>query len=203
MKLHWSSRSPFARKVVVAAYELSLVDRIELVDTLVAMTKPNTDLMTFNPLSKLPTMVLDDDTALYDSSVICEYLDHLDGRSILFPQDPDRRFATLRRQACGNGLLDFLLLYRNERNRAEEQRSQDLLVGFAKKTTATLGALEQEAKSLEAAPVDIGHIVIGCALSYLDFRFPEDPWRPECPHLTAWHEVFAARPSMVATTPST
>ncbi len=85
MKLHWSLRSPFVRKVMIVAHERRLVDRLDCMRTVAAMTKPHAGLMKDNPLSKIPTLVLDDGTALYDSPVICEYLDALDGQPQLFP----------------------------------------------------------------------------------------------------------------------
>ncbi len=85
MKLHWSPRSPFVRKVMVVVHELGLADRITCVRTVAASTKPHAELMQDNPLSKIPTLVLDDGTVIYDSPVICEYLDSLDGTPKLHP----------------------------------------------------------------------------------------------------------------------
>ena len=199
MKLHWSSRSPFVRKVMVAAHEVGLAERIEKVRTVAAMDKPNAALMRDNPLSKIPTLVLDDGTVLYDSLVICEYFDMLDGRHRLFPSEPDRRLLALRRHALGNGLLDLLVLRRNERDRPGERKSPEHLEAFATKTESALVALEREAEALAATQLDIGLIAIGSALSYLDFRFLEEPWRPAHPRLARWHLSFAARPSVIAT----
>src|SRR5262249_42081889 len=117
MKLHWSPRSPFVRKVMIAAHELGLVDRLTCVRTVVATTRPHLALMEENPLSKLPTLVLEDGTILYDSPVICEYLDSLHDGAKLFPTDFTARLTALRRQALGDGMLDYLLLWRNERER--------------------------------------------------------------------------------------
>jgi glutathione S-transferase len=202
MKLYWSTRSPFARKVMVAAHELGLADRIERVPTLAAMDKPNAELMRHNPLSKIPTLVLDDGAVLYDSFVICTYLNTLADTVQLFPTVGDDRITALRLHALGNGLLDLLVLRRNERDRPPGSRSEPHLQAFAAKTEATLDALEQEAGLLARRPVDIGHIAIGCALSYLDFRFADDDWRQGRAALAHWHEGFDSRPSMVATRPS-
>ena len=119
MKLHWSPRSPFVRKVMIVAHERGLVDRLDCVRTVAAMTKPHAELMKDNPLSKIPTLVLDDGTALYNSAVICEYLDALDGQPQLFPLERSARMLALRRHALGDGFLDLLVLARNERLRAE------------------------------------------------------------------------------------
>src|SRR4051812_26133977 len=109
MKLHWSPRSPFVRKVMIVAHELGLAERLACVRTVAATTKPHAELMRDNPLSKIPTLVLDDGTVLYDSRVICEYLDGLHSGRKLFPTDPKARMVALRRQALGDGALDFLL----------------------------------------------------------------------------------------------
>src|SRR5580704_18659729 len=119
MKLHWSPRSPFVRKVMVVAHECGVADHLTRVRTVAATAKPHPDLMKDNPLSKIPTLVLDDGTVLYDSPVICEYLDSLHDGPKLFPSDAGARMTALRRQALGDGFLDFLLLWRNERERAQ------------------------------------------------------------------------------------
>ena len=163
------------------------------------MTTPHAELMKDNPLSKIPTLVLDDGTVLYDSPVICEYLDALEGDPKLFPQHGRARIVALRRQALGDGFLDLLVLARNEPMRA--QASQAHLASAATRTAATLDHLEREAEALAASPFCIGHIAIGCALSYLDFRFAEQDWRRDHPRLSNWHASFAARPSVQATLP--
>ena len=201
MKLHWSPRSPFVRKVMIAAHELGLVDRLQLIRTTVAMSQPNAALLPDNPLSKIPTLILDDGTALYDSVVIIEYLEHLAGKRHLFPVEPAARFLAHRRHALGNGFLDLLILWRNERDRPEQYRSPPHLAAHAVKAEATLAMLEREADAIAATPFGIGHIGIGCALSYMDFRFVADDWRKPHPHLAAWHATFGARPSHKATEP--
>src|SRR5215475_10568986 len=199
MKLHWSPRSPFVRKVMITARELGLVDRLTCVRTVAATTRPHTELMEGNPLSKIPTLVLDDGTVLYDSPVICEYLDSLHAGRKLIPADGKERMIALRRQALGDGFLDFLLLMRNERERAHP--SDVHLAAFTTKRKAVLAALEREARALAASPFTIGHIAIGCALSYLDFRFGHEDWRADHPDIAGWHRDFAARPSVRATEP--
>jgi glutathione S-transferase len=197
MKLHWSPRSPFVRKVMVLAHETGLVGRLDCVRTVVAMSTAHEGLLSDNPLSKIPTLVLDDGTSLYDSCVICEYLDGLHDGPRLFPPEGPARWTALRRQALADGFLDFLLLWRYERERAAP--SQALLDTFATKYTATMGFLEQEAAPLSQTPLGIGHIAIGCSLSYLDFRFTHLGWRNGHPQIVAWHAAFAQRPSMKAT----
>ncbi|MCC6777353.1 MAG: glutathione S-transferase [Hyphomicrobiales bacterium] len=199
MKLHWSPRSPFVRKVLVVAHEIGVADRLDHVRTVVASTQPNISLMQENPLSKIPTLVLDDGSVLYDSPVICEYLDQLHAGAKLLPSALPARMTALRRQALGDGFLDLLLLWRNERERAHP--SQAHLASYAAKHAAVLGALDGEAAALAATPFSIGHIAIGCALSYLDFRFADEDWRSRHPRAAAWHATFAQRPSVRATEP--
>jgi glutathione S-transferase len=201
MALHWSSRSPFVRKVMVAAHELGLADRIDRIPTLVSPAIRNTDILARNPLGKIPTLVLADGTTLYDSSVICEVLDGLrrDGGPRLFPSPGDvpARVEALRRQALGTGLCEMLVQWRGEL--ARPAPAEAILENCALKRAAALGALEAEAPALEATPFGIGHVAIGCALGYLDFRWPAEDWRPGRPALTRWHEGFRARPSARAT----
>jgi glutathione S-transferase len=199
MKLHWSPRSPFVRKVMIVAHERGLVDRLNCVRTIAAMTTPHAELMRDNPLSKIPTLVLDDGSALYDSPVICEYLDALDGKPHLFPTAREPRLIALRRQALGDGFLDLLVFARNERLR--ELPSEIHLKSAAVRSAAVLDSLEREAQALAASGFDIGHIAIGCALSYLDFRFADNDWCKSHPGLARWHAGFAARLSVEATRP--
>jgi glutathione S-transferase len=199
MKLHWSPRSPFVRKVMVLAHELGLADRITLVRTVAAMTRPHAELLRDNPLSKIPTLVLDDGSAIYDSPVICEYLDMLHGKAKLFPANAKDRITALRRQALGDGFLDLLILSRDEQLRA--QPSDAHLASQAVRRKAVLGSLDNEAAALEASAFDIGHIAVGCSLSYLDFRFGDEDWRKNYPRIARWHAAFAARPSVRATEP--
>lgn len=201
MKLYWSTRSPFARKVMVFAHEAGLADRIERVRTLVVMSRPNRDLMRENPLGRIPTLVTDDGRILYDSTVICEYLDSLHGGPRLFPPVPEARWEALRRHALGNNMLDNLVLWRCERLRPEAQRSAELPGAFELKIRTAVDFLEGEAASLAGTPVGIGHIGIGCALGYIDFRFPELAWRDGHERLAAWYGEFEKRPSMRQTLP--
>jgi glutathione S-transferase len=199
MKLHWSPRSPFVRKVMIVAHERGFGDRITCVRTVAAMTKPHAELMKDNPLSKIPTLVLDDGTVIYDSPVICEYLDSLDGGPKLFPAEAGARFIALRRQALGDGFLDLMVFMRNERERAHPSELHQ--VSAAARRTAVLKSLERDAPALSATSFGIGHIAIGCALSYLDFRYADEDWRKNHPLIADWHSAFAARPSVRATVP--
>jgi glutathione S-transferase len=201
MKLHWSPRSPFVRKVMVFAHEAGLADRIETIPTKVAMTQPNTDLLKVNPLGKIPTLITDDGMVLYDSTVICEYLDTLHKGTKLIPRESGKHWQALRWHAMGDNMLDTLVLWRNETLRHQPQQSPETILGFLVKTQTSLDALEKEQAQLAAALFSIGHVAIGVALGYIDFRFPDLRWRDGRPKLAAWYEAFAQRPSMQATTP--
>lgn len=196
MRLHWSPRSPFVRKVVITAREAGVFERIECVRTKVAMTAPNRDLLPDNPLGKIPTLVLDDGRAIYDSRVICEYLDTRHGGGRLTPGDGEARLTMRCREALADGFLDALLLWRNERDRPAEARSQPHLDAFKLKKGVILDRLERETQTFAALPFDLAHIATGCALSYLDFRFADEDWRAGHPELAAWHQGFEARASV-------
>jgi glutathione S-transferase len=201
MKLHWSPRSPFVRKVMIVAHETGVADRLQCVRTVAAMMKPHPELMVDNPLSKIPTLVLDDGTVLYDSTVICEYFDELHSGPKLFPPSSGERMTALRRQALGDGWLDALVLWRGELMRPAEQQSKPYLASFAARNEAALAALEREAPELTSGAFSIGHVAVGCALAYLDFRFANRQWRSDHPRLAAWHATFLERPSVRATEP--
>ena len=198
MKLHWSPKSPYVRKVMVCAHELGLADRIELVRSVAAMLKPNPRLMEDNPLSKITTLVLDDGFALFDSVVICEYLNDLGGGTLV-PREGADKWQALRWHAFGDGLLDATILWRNERERA--QPLQTLIDAFDLKTRASLRQLDDEAQALAETPFSIGHVAIACALGYLDYRFDAFGWRAIAPRLAEWEAELRQRPSMQQTEP--
>ena len=198
LRLHWSPKSPYVRKVMISAHELGLVERLELVRSVAAMLKPNERLMQDNPLSKIPTLVLEDGFTLFDSAVICEYLNDL-GAGSLFPEQGADKWQALRWHAFGDGLLDALILWRNERER--EVPLQALLDAFELKTRASLKQLDDEAQALNETPFSIGHITLGCAMGYLDYRFDTFGWRAVAPRLSEWYAETRVRPSFQNTEP--
>lgn len=198
MRLHWSPKSPYVRKVMICADELQLVEQLELVRSVAAMLKPNERLMADNPLSKIPTLVLANGFVLFDSAVICEYLNDRAGGE-LFPQTGEGKWQSLRWHAFGDGLLDALILWRNERERGAPLAA--LLSAFELKALASLRALDDEAQALAETPFSIGHIAVGCALGYLDYRFETLDWRQVAPRLARWHADLCARPSFQNTEP--
>ena len=198
LRLHWSPKSPYVRKVMISAHEFGLVERLELVRSVAAMLKPNERLMQDNPLSKIPTLVLEDGFTLFDSVVICEYLNDL-GAGTLFPEQGADKWQALRWHAFGDGLLDALILWRNERER--EVPLQALLDAFELKTRASLKQLDDEAQALNETPFSIGHITLGCAMGYLDYRFDTFGWRAVAPRLAEWYAETRVRPSFQNTEP--
>lgn len=198
MKLRYSPTSPYTRKVSVVAIETGLDEKIERVVTNVS--DPASDISKDNPLGKIPALVTDDGQVLYDSPVICEYLDILGGGMKLFPKPSPRRWTALRRQALADGIMDAAILRMVEGRRPASQQSEEWKARQKKKMEQALDALESEADGLDG-PIDIGHVAVGCALEYVDFRFAGEDWRKSRPRLTAWQKKFAARPSMAATVP--
>ena len=172
MKLHWSPRSPFVRKVMIVAHELGLDRPYHLrAHRWRRPPDPHAPLMAENPLSKIPTLVLDDGTVLYD---LAGHL-RISGSACtqgakLVPADGKERMTALRRQALGDGFLDFLLLLRNERERAHPSDGPRRDLRYQEAGRARV-ARQRGSGDLAASAFTIGHIAIGCALSYLDFRF--------------------------------
>lgn len=201
MKLHWSPRSPFVRKVMIVLHETGLLDRVECVRSAVAMAaEPNPNVLADNPLGKIPTLVLDDGRALFDSRVICEYLDAISPNVRLIPADLDGRIECLRWQAFGDGLTDILLLWRIEMARGANA-SVVISNGFDTKVRAALARLEQEAPLLAVREFGLGHVALACALGQLNFRFAGCGWEAKHPQLAAWNDAMLSRPSVATTVP--
>jgi len=200
MKLHWSSRSPYVRKVMVCAFELGLADKIERMPSVVSLSQPNAAVMRANPLGRIPTLILDDGRVFHDSVLICEYLDSLHAGAPLFPPLGEARWTALRRHALGNGMLDALLLWRSEIRKPAARQTPEWLTTFALKTRNALDAIEADVDALSRTPFDIGHVGIGVALIYLDFRFPDFGWREAHPRTNAWVQQFLQRESVQKTT---
>lgn len=200
MRLYFSPASPFVRKVLVAAHELGLAGRIENLPSAAHPVQTDTTIAADNPLGQVPTFYTDDGRALYDSRVICEYLDVLGGGA-LFPAG-EARWPALVRQSEADGLLDAALLARYEAVvRPAEHRWEPWNDGQMRKIGRTLDHFEASIAAIDGV-LDIGTISVGCALGYLDFRFADLGWRPSRPKLADWYARFGERPSMVATRPA-
>lgn len=202
MKLFYLSASPFVRKVVVVAEELGISGRIDRLACAPGPVARDAGVVARNPLGKVPTLLTDDGTALFDSHVICEYLDATFGSGRIFPRDGAARWRALCEQSVADGLLDAALLTRYETVlRPEALRWDAWRDGQLEKIASCLAVMEAGADD-DAGRVDIGTITTACALGYLDFRFAELNWRERHPRMAAWFAAFSRRPSMRSSEPS-
>ena len=197
MILRSGPASPFCRKVRIAASLLGLEDEIsiERADTM----DPADPVRRQNPLGKIPILILDDGTRLFDSRVILEYLDHRAGGGRIVPSEPTARFAALTLQALCDGLMDASLLQVYEgRWRNADRHEPKWLEHQAGKVSRALAALDANPPALDGTP-HVGQIALACALGYQDLRFA-GRWRADHPRLVKWLDAFAARvPAFAAT----
>lgn len=197
MKLFYSGASPFVRKVMATAIAAGVVDRIEKAPTNPWESPP--DLLAQNPLAKLPCLITDDDLALFDSPVICDYLASLGGNAAFLPWSGPARWLVLKQQAIADGIMDAAIIRRNEAARPEEDAR-------AKNIQRQRMIMSNGLAALEAAPpadqVDLGTISIACCLGYLDFRFAEEPWRSSHPALDRWFTAFSQHREIAETVPA-
>ncbi|MEQ9815049.1 MAG: glutathione S-transferase family protein [Azospirillaceae bacterium] len=199
MTLLWSPRSPFARKAAIAATLCGLGDAIAFAQTLVALDRvPGPDLLKLNPLGKIPVLLRQEASPLYDSRVICACLDAVAGGGRLLPREGEARLDALRREALGDGLSEALLLWRREAGRGAAAES-GILAGFDAKVRAILAHLDASSPRGPSRqgdePADVGDIAIFTALDHLDFRFAGCGWRDAHRSLSAWHEAHARHPA--------
>ena len=197
MRLFYSRASPFARKVRACAIALEIERQVELVEV-DALAEPPA-LIDANPLGRIPTLITADGFAIFDSPVICEYLNGSSDVLPMIPQGGAQRWRCLRLEALGDGLMDAAI----------ERRELLLMGGLApdhpmpeaagRAIGRTLDLLERERLSLH---LDVGALSIACALGYLDFRFPDEPWRDGRPGLTTWFEAMSRHDCLSRTTPS-
>jgi glutathione S-transferase len=197
MLLHWSPASPFARKVLACAIARGLDGRIELVET-----NPHASpdaLLAVNPLSKIPCLIADDGTAIYDSPVICDYLDTLGDAPPMMPATGPARLEAALMQALADGIMDAAVARRGQVALPQDEGR----IAFDKRQKA---AVDRALDRLEAEPPrgleHVGHMAVAAALGYLDFRFPAEPWRPTRPKLAAWLAQVSALPPLKRTEPS-
>ena len=198
LKLRYSSTSPFVRKVSVTVIECGLEYQVENQPT--NPWASDTDLPSTNPLGKVPALAIEDGQSLFDSPVICEYLDSLNSTPRLFPSDGKERWIALRQQALGDGIMDAAVGRILESRRPLEQQSKSVSDRFQAAVERTLNTLESQAGELSNG-FTIGQITVVCALEYLDFRFSTENWRKGRPKLADWHESVASRPSVQQTVP--
>lgn len=199
MRLFYSTSSPFARKVRIVAREKGIADAVVEIEC-----NPFADpaeLRQHNQLSKVPTLIVANDLVLYDSPVICEYLDSLAESPRLLPREGRDRWLVLRAQALADGLLDLAVALTLEGRRLVHEQSALAKERWREQIRGALDAMQTQLGELPDTPT-LGHAGFGAALGYLDFRHPDMSWRKRRPKLTSWFEVFAARSSMKETLPS-
>ena len=196
MKLFFSPASPYARKVTACAIARGIDRRIEKVPVNPNLSPP--ELLLCNPLSKIPCLITDDELALFDSPVICEYLDSIGDALPMFPDHGAPRWRALRFQAMGDGILDASVPRRWEMLKPREDGRDAWISRQKAAVDRTLDMLELDQPH---RIVDIGSIAVACALGYLDFRLAAEPWRPERPRLAAWFSRFAENPGIAETAP--
>ena len=200
MKLYQSPASPFVRKVLVVLHETGQIADVELVPVKVTATTPSDQLIPKNPLSKIPALEREDGPAIYDSRVICAYLDDRSGGRLY--HTGAGRWDQLTLEATADGLTEAAVLMVYEgRIRPDDMQYAPWVEAQWGKVDRALTALEDRWMPHLHGALDIGQIAVGCALGYLDFRHADRNWREGRPALDAWYETFAARASMVATQP--
>lgn len=198
MKIHFSPFSPYVRKCLVTAHELGLHDRLQLLASNANPITRDRELIATNPLGTVPTFFTDEGVALYDSRVICEYLNEI-GQGTLFPREGDARWDALTLQSLGDGMLDGALLARYEDvARPEPLRWADWRAAQLDKAETSLTHLAAHPALLAAGRVDIGTLTVACALWYLDLRFADFGWRDRFPSVENWYGAFSKRPSLQA-----
>lgn len=196
MELIYQTHSPFARKVLVFAREARLAPRLDVIHHETSPTRRNDAVFALNPLGKVPVLILEGGLALFDSTVICEYLDGLAAQRLIPGTGPER-WRSLRLDALAKGLCEAGIALRWETERRPEHlRYPPLAEGQAMKLVEAYDFIEREADL--AGPVDLGKIALATALDWLEFRALPD-FRAGRPRMSAWLETFRARPSMRAT----
>jgi glutathione S-transferase len=198
MKLFFSPTSPYVRKVRIAAIELGLEDQIELI--LANPWENPPELAEANPLGKVPALMISDNEILFDSPVICEYLDSLHHGETLFPASGQARWDALHLQALADGILDAAVMIRYDSLRPETEQYSGMRIRQLNVIQRALQSLDSEMTRL-IGPVTIGQIAVVCALGYLDFRLPEEDWHRGHPKLDCWYTSWMERESMQVTMP--
>ena len=201
MQLFHSPTTPFGRKVMVALLETGLDRAVTVVPATGTPVDPGTMPLDQNPLGKIPALVTDEGDALYDSRVICRYVDHMSGGK-LYPTAP-RLWQTLTLEATADGILDAaILMVYESRIRPEEKRFPDWVEAQWAKITRALDSIEDRWMGHLSGPLDMGQIAVACALSYLDFRHGSRTWRNGRPERAAMEAGLSVRYSMMAAIPA-
>lgn len=203
MKLFYAPASPFARKVHISLIELGIQDDVELLLTPVIPGKPNAEYVkTLNPLGKIPSLQLDTGDTLFDSTVICDYLDSISPSIKLLPREGTKRFNTFTHMTLAQGVCESAVILRYETFlRPEEHQWSVWIDDHWGKIDRALSWFESHESEWQG-DVDLAQITLACALGYLDFRTPEHNWRDRYPMLTQWFAVFSQRDSFLQTVPT-
>lgn len=202
VRLFHSPASPFVRKVLVCAHEKGVIDKIEKLPSKAWPVKRDPEIVKENPSGKVPTALLDDDSPLFDSRVICAYIDTLSPSSLLYPGNIKDRFSAMTLEALADSILDAALLCRYEAVlRPQEYYWALWHDSQMEKVDSGLDDLENRWLTVLQGPVTIGSIATACTLAYLDFRFPDKDWRSTHQQLAVWFTDFSKRASMQATQP--
>jgi len=202
MKLAFSTASPYVRKVMIVAHECGLADRIEKVPTAVRPDQPNTALGRDNPLMKVPTLTTDGGEVLYDSRVICAYLDSLHSGRRLIPDAGGARWKAMRLEAQGDGITDAGILVRYETTlRPDALRWKEWIDGQTQKVMQGLDALEKEPEAL-AGDLTVGQIAVAAGIGWLQYRAVFGDIFATRPKLKAWYATLSERSSFKATIPA-
>ncbi|ABV95012.1 putative glutathione S-transferase family protein [Dinoroseobacter shibae DFL 12 = DSM 16493] len=201
MELFGAPASPFVRKVRVLLAETGYDDMVTFTPVATAVVgEADAAIKAANPLGKIPALQRPDGPALYDSRVICRYLD---AKFTLEAYPASRLWEVLTLEATADGIMDAgVLMVYERRFRPAEKQDDAWIDGQWAKIARALDAIEDRWMSHLAAPIDMSQIAVGCALGYLDFRHADRSWREGRPALAAWADTFLAREAMIATTPS-
>ncbi|WP_299203586.1 glutathione S-transferase [uncultured Tateyamaria sp.] len=198
MKLLMAGPSPFVRKVLVLLHETGQAGDVETVTVTAAPGGADATLKAANPVGKIPALMRDEGPTLYDSKVICRYLDARADAGLY----PDKGWETLVLEATADAMMEAaVLMVYEKRFRDEAEQSAKWVEAQWSKVEGALDALNARWMGHLAGKMDIGHICVGCALGYLDFRHGDRDWRKGRDALAGWYETFAARPSMQETVP--
>lgn len=200
MKLFYSRTSPYVRKVMVLLAETGQLGDVELVPAAGSPVNTGTMPLDHNPLGKIPALQPEKGPAIFDSRVICRYLDARAGGK-LYPSG-DALWPVLTLEAMGDGMTDVaILMVYESRVRPEDKRMPEWVEGQWQKVSRALDALDTTWLAHLTGPLTMGQVAVGCALEYLDFRHAARNWREARPNLAAWQKGFGQTQSMLDTVP--
>lgn len=199
MKCYATANSPYARKVRIAAFETGLGDEVEW--EMITREQRAEMIPAVNPLGKVPVAVLDNGTILYDSPVLCAYVDSLNSGEKLIPESGDERWAVLTLEALGDGLGEAVIATSQEKNKPDDKRTQAVVDRQSGKVNSALSALNNAAGDFRDPP-KMGEIAVACSLGYMEFQDVIPGWRENYPVLATWYTEIQKRQSFIRTAPA-